>query len=116
MRAGAFDQRVTFYRGPRVADNQGGGSRAFVPITTIARRHPAQVELLGGDEVVRSEQMVATRRGIIRVRYSRAVAAITEQDRIFWHNQSRMFGIVSIAQAGMHLLEWIEFVVVERSS
>lgn len=114
LRAGQLDQRVTFQRLTRTADTQGGGAVVWAAISGLSNV-AAMITWDSGDEMPRSDQLVAQRRGVVRTRYSALMDGVTAKDRIVWN--SRTLEIVgSPMPGGMRLREWFDFPVVDRTS
>lgn len=111
--AGDFDQRVTFLRQATTKDTQGGRSVTWPAIAGLSRV-AAQVTWGGGDEAVHADQLVAQRRGTVRVRRSAAAETVSETDRVIW--RGRTLAILAIVPGGLQLREWLAFSVVERSA
>ena len=105
---GRYNQRITI-----LGYSETQSSTGFVELTysTLYERW-AQVELKGGTESEQSDERVASRTAIFRIR--QAGTTIDEKMQIEWNNQT--FDIVSIDEFGINLKDGYEIVGVSKDS
>lgn len=105
---GRYNQRITIFGYSDSQSSSGAVSRTFTELYT----RWAQVELKGGTESEQSDEKVASRTAIFRIRQQGTT--INEIMQIGWNNQR--FDIVSIDEFGINLKDGYEIVGVSKDS